>query len=261
MFLLHKITTALLLPLLLLMAANGALAAQPRYSVTIYAAASLKDALDAVLRTRELQGHGAAKAIYGASSALARQIQQGAPADVFISADTDWMDYLAQRTLLRDGTRVHWLTNRLVLIAPASGKSPLAIAPKFPLAAALGNDRLAIADPDSVPAGRYAKASLQALGVWNEVARKLAPTDNVRAALMLVARGEVPFGIVYATDAAAEPRVRILGEFPAHTHPPILYPAAIVLHSRSADAPALLAFLRSGEARTIWRKFGFGIVQ
>jgi molybdate transport system substrate-binding protein len=257
MFLLKK----RLLVFLLLLAGNGVLLAQPRVGVTVYAAASLKDALDALLRTRESQGLGAAKVVYAASSTLARQIEHGAPADLFIAADSDWMDYLAQRNLLRGGTRVNLLSNRLVLIAPVGSKSSLVIAPQFLLVAALGKDRLAIADPDSVPAGKYGKAALQALGVWNEVSRKLAPTENVRTALMLVARGEAPLGIVYASDAAADARVRIVGEFPPRTHAPIVYPAALLAQSRSGEAPALLDYLRSAAAQAVWRKFGFGVAQ
>lgn len=237
-----------------------ALLAQPRDSVTLYAAASVQDALDAVLALREKQGRGSAKAVYAASSTLARQIEHGAPADLFLSADAEWMDYLAQRKLLRNGTRVNLFSNRLVLITPAGAKSDLLIAPKFALAAALGNGRLAIADPDSVPAGKYGRMALQALGVWPEVSRKLAPAENVRAALMLVARGEAPFGIVYASDAVAERRVRVQGEFAPHTHAPIVYPAAIIARSRSGAAQAMLEYLQSNDARVLWRQYGLGAV-
>jgi molybdate transport system substrate-binding protein len=152
---------------------------------------------------------------------------------------------------------VNLLSNRLVLVAPGDSKVALTIAPKFPLAAALGDNRLAIADPGSVPAGKYGKAALEALGVWRSVAPKLAPGENVRAALALVARGEAPFGIVYRTDALAERKVRVVGEFPANLHPPIVYPAALLADSRSKSAERLLRFLRSVEARAVWRKFGF----
>ena len=169
------------------------------------------------------------------------------------------MDYLDQRKFIRAGSRVILLSNRLVLIAPAASKVVLTIAPNFPLAAALGDSRLAIADPASVPAGKYGKAALQALGVWPAVFSKLAPGENVRAALALVARGEVPFGIVYSTDAIAERKVRVVGEFPANLHPPIVYPAAILADSRSKVAEALLRLLRSAEVQAVWRKFGFGV--
>lgn len=235
--------------------ASGA-QAQPRTAVTVYAAASLKDALDHLLQTR-----GAVKTIYAASSTLARQIEHGAPADIFIAADAEWMDYVAQRKLLRAGSRFNLLTNRLVLIAPAADTRSLVIAPQFPLAAALGAGRLAMAEPASVPAGKYAKAALQALGVWDEVARKIAPAENVRAAMLLVARGETPLGIVYVSDTVAERRVRVLGEFPASSHAPIVYPAALLAAGNNADAAALLAFLRSAEARAVWRKYGFGVAE
>lgn len=255
LFLLIKKSKALLLLGLL----SGPLWAQPQAPVAIYAAASLKDALDAILKTQGRLLHGTAKPVYAASSTLARQIEYGAPADVFIAADTDWMDYLAQRKLLLQGTRVNLLTNRLVLIVPAGSKAELAIAPQFPLAAALGGGRLALADPGSVPAGRYAKSALQALGVWDAVARQVAPMENVRAALLLVARSEAPFGIVYASDAVAETRVRVLGEFPARSHAPIVYAAAVLAQSRSAQARALLEHLRSDAALAVWRKYGFGV--
>lgn len=231
--------------------------AQTRSNVNVYAAASMKESLDELARQFDKQGGGRVLVSYGASPALARQIEKGAPADLFISADLDWMDYLDQRKFIRANTRVNLVSNRLVLIAPADSKAVLNIAPKFPLADALKGNRLAMADPDSVPAGKYSKATLEALGVWREVAPKIARGENVRAALALVARGEVPFGIVYSTDAIAERKVRVIGEFPAHLHPPIVYPAAVLADSRSPSAPALLRFLRSGEARAVWRKFGF----
>jgi molybdate transport system substrate-binding protein len=255
LFLFNKIFLALLL-----CSTPGALLAQPHGALTVYAAASLKDALDVLLKARETQGHGRTTAVYAASSTLARQIEHGAPADLFIAADSDWMDHLAQRKLLRDGTRVNLLSNRLALIAPSQSKTELTIAPNFALDAVLGkHGRLAIADPASVPAGRYGKAALQALGVWHALSQRLAPTENVRAALMLVARGEAPLGIVYTSDAQAEPRVRVVGVFPAHTHAPIVYPAAVLAQSRAAGAQALLDDLRGSDARTLWRKFGFGM--
>ncbi len=231
--------------------------AQTRADITVYAAASLKEGLDELTGRFEKQGQGKVRVSYGASSALARQIEKGAPADLFISADLDWMDYLDQRKLIRPGSRVNLLSNRLALIAPADSKVVLAIAPKFPLAAALGDGRLAMADPDSVPAGKYGKAALEALGVWHEVAPKVARAENVRAALALVARGEAPFGIVYRTDTVAERKVRAIGEFSVKLHPPIVYPAALLADGRSKTTAALLDFLRSAEARAVWRKFGF----
>ncbi len=232
--------------------------AQSRADVTIFAAASLQDALDELAREYARQGRGRAVVSYASSPTLARQIEKGAPADIFISADTDWMDYLAKRGLIRIETRVDLLSNRLVLIAPADSQSTLVIGPRFPLAELLGDRRLAMADPDSVPAGKYGKAALEALGVWGEVAPKVARAENVRAALALVARAEAPFGVVYRTDALAERRVRTVGDFPAGLHPPIVYPAAVVADSRSKIAYEYLRYLRSTAAAAVWQRHGFG---
>jgi molybdate transport system substrate-binding protein len=169
------------------------------------------------------------------------------------------MDYLDQRRLLQPGTRANLLTNALVLVAPAASTSTLKIGPGFALAAALGRDRLALANPDSVPAGKYAKAALEKLGVWASVERQAARAENVRAALALVARGETPFGIVYRTDALADKGVRIVDTFPAGTHPDIVYPAALVAGARSPAAAALLAFLRAPASRATWTRHGFGL--
>ncbi len=226
-------------------------------TLTVFAAASLKEALDDQVKQFEARTGDKVVVSYAASNALAKQIESGAPADVFVSADLDWMDYLESRQLLAPKTRVELLRNRLVLIAPADSKAALQIAPNFPLAAALGNDRLAIANPDSVPAGKYAKAALQALDVWPTVEKQIARTENVRAALVLVARGEAPFGIVYATDAAAEPKVRVVGTFAENTHPPIVYPIALVAGQRPAAANALVAYLASAAARPTWQRYGF----
>ncbi|HYA47312.1 MAG TPA: molybdate ABC transporter substrate-binding protein [Burkholderiales bacterium] len=224
----------------------------------VLAAASLKDALDEAVRTFDANTGQNTKVSYGASSALARQIERGAPADLFLSADVEWMDYLAGRKLIRTETRVDLLTNRLVLISPAASNVTMQIAPGFPLAAALGNGRLAMADPDYVPAGKYGRAALQSMGVWTSVSTKIAPSEDVRAALRLVARGETPLGIVYRTDALAERKVRIVAEFPATSHPLIVYPAAVTAVSKSAAASRLLDFLRSPAARAIWIRHGFG---
>ena len=232
--------------------------AQPRADVTIYAAASLRDALDELAREYERQGRGKAAISYAGSPMLARQIEKGAPADIFISADTDWMDHLAKLGRIRIETRVSLLSNRLVLIASAGSQATLRIGPRFPLAELLGDRRLAMADPDSVPAGKYGKAALEGLGVWSEVAPKVARAENVRAALALVARAEAPFGIVYRTDALAEPRVRTVGEFPAELHPPIIYPAAVVPTGRSKIAYEYLRYLRSSSASAVWQRHGFG---
>ena len=230
-------------------------------NVTVFAAASLKEALDAQARQFEARTGGKVIVAYAASNALAKQIEAGAPADVFISADVDWMDYLDQRRLLVPNTRVTLLRNALVLIAPAASNVKLKVAPGFGLAAALGNGRLAIANPDSVPAGKYGKDALEALGVWTSVEKQLARTENVRAALALVARGEAPLGIVCGTDAFAEKGVRIVDTFPANSHPPILYPAAVVTTGRSPVSRSLLDYLRSPSAAAVWTKYGFGVVE
>ncbi|MBP7651654.1 MAG: molybdate ABC transporter substrate-binding protein [Phenylobacterium sp.] len=227
--------------------------------VTVFAAASLKNALDEVGVAYAAKTSGAARFSYAGSSAIARQIEQGAPADVYISADSDWMDYLAGKKLIVPGSRRDLLTNHLALIAPADAKVSLKIGKGMRLALALGAGRLAVAGPD-VPAGRYAKASLIKLGAWNSVSGKLVQAENVRAALQFVARGEAPLGIVYDTDAKVEPRVRIVGLFPDASHPPIVYPAALVAGGRNPRAQAFLAFLRGPEARAVFRKYGFVVL-
>jgi molybdate transport system substrate-binding protein len=235
----------------------GPVHAQARPDVTVFAAASLRDALDELARSYEKQGRGKVVVSYAGSPTLALQIEKGAPADVFVSADKDWMDYLARRGLIRIETRVNLLTNRLVLIAPGDSNAAFRIGPRFPLAALLGNGRLAMADPDSVPAGKYGRSALEALGVWEEVAPKVARAENVRAALALVARGEAPFGVVYKTDALAEPRVKQIGEFASGLHPEIVYPAAVVAGTRSKTAYEFLRHLRSIAAAAVWRRHGF----
>jgi len=224
--------------------------------VTVFAAASLKNAFDDVIAAFTAKTHIAARASYGASSALARQIEQGAPADVFVSADVDWMDYLAKKDLIVANSRRALLSNHLALIAPADSKTALKIGPNMPLAAALGSDRLAVAGPD-VPAGKYAQASLTTLGVWASVQDKLAQAESVRAALAFVARGETPLGIVYDTDAKVEPKVRIVGLFPDSSHAPIIYPAAIIAASHNPDAAAFMRFLQGPEATAIFHRYGF----
>jgi molybdate transport system substrate-binding protein len=225
-------------------------------TVTVFAAASLKDALDENVRAYQAQSGDRIVVSYAASSALAKQIESGAPADLFISADLDWMDYLEQRRLIRTDTRRNLLRNRLVLIAPADSKASVNIAPGFPLATLLGNGRLAIANPDAVPAGKYAKASLEALRVWKDVQSKVAAAENVRAALVLVSRGEAPFGIVYKTDAAADSKVRVVGVFPENTHPPIIYPIAVTAAGKPA-AGIFLSWLGEPDAKAIFEKHGF----
>jgi len=235
---------------LLLAAVSGPALAQ---SPVVFAAASLKNALD------DVAALSPSKPVisYGASSALAKQIENGAPAQLFISADLDWMDYLEQHKLLRDGTRKNILGNKLVLIAPAGSSVQADIRPGFPLAALLGEGRLATPDPPS-PAGKYTKAALEKLGVWDSVAGKLAPAADVRAALALVARGEAPLGTVYATDAAVEPRVRVVAAFPEDSLPPIIYPAALTSTAPASGAAAdFLSLLGSPAARKAFEKYGF----
>jgi molybdate transport system substrate-binding protein len=226
--------------------------------LTVFAAASLKESMDALRRAFDASSGNKTKVVYAGSNALARQIEAGAPADVFISADLEWADYLDARKLLKAGTRVNLAANALVLVAPASSNASVRIGPGFDLAGALGGGKLAMANPDSVPAGRYGKSALEALGVWKSVERQVVGADNVRAALSFVARGEAPFGIVYKTDAIAEKGVRIVDTFPASSHEPIVYPAAIVASSKSpAEAAALLTYLQSPPARTTWTTYGF----
>lgn len=227
----------------------------------VFAAASLKNALDAVAASWKKETGKSVTISYAASSVLARQIEQGAPADIFISADLDWMDWLQQRNLIKTDTRQVLLGNDLVLIAPAESKISFRISSGADLAGALGDGRLSIGEAKSVPAGKYGKEALERLGMWADVANKLAQSDNVRAALALVARGEAPLGIVYATDAKAEPKVRIVDIFPDATHPPIVYPAAIVSSSIKPAARAFPDFLRSADATAIFVKHGFRHVE
>jgi len=228
----------------------------------VFAAASLQGSLDEQVRQFEATTGNRVVVSYGASNALARQIEAGAPADLFLSADLEWMDYLDVHHRLAPGTRAALLRNTLVLVAPKSSMVKLDLTPGLALAAALGDGKLAMANPESVPAGKYGKAALESLGVWSSIERQVARTQNVRAALALVARGEAPLGIVYRTDALAEPAVRIVGTFPAGSHPPVVYPAALIAGSpASAAATALLDALRSPAARPVWEKHGFGVAQ
>src|SRR6266567_5032331 len=215
-----------------LIAATLSLPAQAQFrDVLVFGAASLKNALDEANSLFLFENGSGIKVSYGASSALAKQIENGAPADVFISADPDWMDYVAERKLINPETREKFLGNKLVLITGANSNVALTIGQNFPLAQALGNGRLAMADPAAVPAGKYGKAALEKLGVWASIANKVAPAQDVRATLLLVSRGEAPLGIVYQTDAAADKNVKIVGAFPESTHPPIIYPIAVTTAS------------------------------
>jgi len=227
----------------------------------VFAAASLKNALDDAAARYKDQTGKTVRINYAGSSALAKQIEQAAPADIFFSANLDWMDYLEERDLIKKETRVTLLGNTIVLVAPKDSNAEIAIEPDMKLAELLGDDgRLAMANVDSVPAGKYGKAALGHLGVWDAVADKIVQADNVRAALAFVASGEVPLGIVYATDAAAEPNVRIVGVFPDDSHPPILYPVALTASSENPDAAAFLDFIQSDVARPAFEKQGFVLV-
>ncbi len=226
-------------------------------TLTIFAAASMKNAVDDINAAFTRQTGIKTVASYAASPALAKQIEQGAPADVFASADLDWMDYLAQKKLIKNGTRTNLLGNRLVLIAPKDSKiTEIAIGPGFDLAKLAGDGRIATADVRVVPVGKYAKAALEKLGSWTAAERKFAMTDNVRVALALVGRGEAALGIVYETDAKVEPNVKIVGHFPENSHPPIVYPVALTANAKP-DAAKYLAFLRAGTAQVIFERYGF----
>lgn len=226
----------------------------------VFAAASLKTALDDIAKQWQSETGKTVKVSYASSSALAKQIEAGAPADIFISADSDWMNYVAGKNLIKSATRVDLLGNRIVLVAAKDDKTTLKIAPGFDLAGALKNDRLAMANVASVPAGKYGKEALEKLGVWGAVEKKVAQADDVRAALLLVSRGEAPFGIVYQTDAAADAKLRILDVFPPTSHAPIVYPASVLAASKNADAEAFLAYLRSAKAKPLFEKQGFGVL-
>jgi molybdate transport system substrate-binding protein len=222
----------------------------------VLAAASLTNVMGELSPAWEKSGGAHVKLSFAASSVLARQIEAGSNADVFISADQEWMDYLQTRNLIARASRVNLVGNRLVLIAPADSRLELTIKPGFDLAGALAGGRLATGDPDTVPVGRYARSALTSLGVWDQVADRLVRADNVRGAMTFVSRGEVPLGIVYATDAQIDQKVRIVATFPDNTHAPITYPAAATAVA-GPDAAAFLAFLRSNEAAPVWKKFGF----
>lgn len=233
--------------------------AQDDAGLTVFAAASLKEALDEAAAAYRKQTGVPVRVSYAASSALARQIEQGAPADVFFSADLEWMDYLQKRNRLDVATRRSLLGNRLVLIAPRASKAQVDLKRPATLLAALGDGRLAVGQTRTVPAGKYAKASLESLSLWNGVRPRLAESESVRAALMLVARGETPLGIVYASDAKAEPGVRVVATFPEDSHPPIVYPVAALRGARAAQAARFVQWLASPDADALFTKRGFAV--
>lgn len=232
-------------------------AAADAKTITVFAAASMKNALDEVDAAYSAKSGVKIVASYAASSVLAKQLEQAAPADVFVSADLAWMDYAIKKKSINEATRVNLLGNKIVLIAPKDSKiDKVDIKQGFDFAKLAGDGRIAVGDVTSVPAGKYAKAALEKLGSWPATQPKLAMAENVRAALALVSRGEAVLGIVYETDAKVDPGVKILGSFPEGSHPPIIYPVAATANANN-DTGAYLAFLRSAAAKTIFEKYGF----
>ena len=226
-------------------------------NVIVFAAASLKNALDNVNAAWKAETGKEATISYAASSTLAKQIENAAPADIFISADLQWMKYLSDKKLIKPGSEVELLGNRIVLIAPKDSKAETTITPGFDLATLIGDGKLAMADVKAVPAGKYGKAALEKLGVWSSVEGKVAQAENVRAALKLVATGEAALGIVYQTDAHAEPAVKVISTFPADSHEPIIYPVGITTESKNADAEAFVKFVQSAKAKELFEAEGF----
>jgi molybdate transport system substrate-binding protein len=225
----------------------------------VFAAASTKNAAEDIAKLYAADGKGNVTFSFASSSDLAKQIENGAPATIFISADTKWMDYLAERNLIVADSRRDLLGNKLVLVAPNDSNLAVDLAANTPLADKLGDGKLAMGEPESVPAGRYGKAALEALGVWAQVEPKVARTKDVRAALALVERGEAAAGIVYATDAAISKKVKVVAEFPAETHPKIVYPTALVAGKDDEAARAFYDFLNGPQARTVFLEYGFTV--
>jgi molybdate transport system substrate-binding protein len=228
-------------------------------SVTIFAAASTTNAITDISKLFAEKNKAKVTHSFASSSTLAKQIEQGAPADVYLSANPKWMNYLAEKQSIEPQSRFDLLGNRIVLIAPASSTVKITVGPKFDLAKVLGNDKLAMGDPDHVPAGIYGKQALVKLGVWKDVEPKVARAKDVRAALALVERGEAPLGVVYATDAAITKKVKVVGVFPENSHPPIVYPVALVKGKGTPTAKSYLEFLKSSAAKTVFEKYGFSV--
>lgn len=239
----------------------GSAVAVQAAEVTVLAAASLTDALGRIDAGFERASGHTVRAVFGGSSALAKQLERGAPADLFISADVPWMDYLAKANLIDPASRFDLLGNHLVLVAPAASAGSITIDPTLDLAGMLKSGKLSVADTNAVPAGKYAKAALQKLGLWDKVEPSLAQNENVRAALALVERGEAPLGIVYRTDALVA-KVEVIGTFPEDSHPPIVYPVALTLQGAKSDAAKdYLAYLRSDAAKAVFEQAGFVILK
>ncbi|HEY7808052.1 MAG TPA: molybdate ABC transporter substrate-binding protein [Croceibacterium sp.] len=239
------------------LAACGSAVSQPQ-PLVVLAAASLQEALQVEADAWAKQGHPRPILSFAASSALARQVESGAPADLFLSADEEWMDTVQKAGDLRQGTRRDLLGNSIVLIAPRASAAKVDLSRAAGLTDAIGNGRLAMADPDAVPAGKYGKAALEHLGLWDALADKVVRAENVRAALALVESGEAPLGIVYATDAAASDKVRVVAAFPPGSYPPIRYPVAVLATSRNPQAASFEQFLESNQGRAIFARYGFG---
>lgn len=245
----------------LLLSTTLALPAAAAEPTTVFAAASLKNALDEAGKAFTAESGLPVRASYAASSALARQIEQGAPADLFASADLEWMDYLAARKLIRSETKVNLLANRLVVVAPKDATVSEAAFTAEWFTRALGPDgRLATGEVSSVPIGKYAKAAFEKLGLWTQVQPRLAQADNVRAALALVSRGEAPLGVVYESDAKSDPGVKVVGVFPADSHPPVVYPFAVTAEAKGEGGARFLTYLRSKAARRFFEAQGFTMI-
>ncbi|MCJ8237658.1 molybdate ABC transporter substrate-binding protein [Peteryoungia algae] len=258
----RPLKTSILALMMLTLCLSGAIVSGARAEepVTVFAAASLKESLEEISEAWRSDTGEDIRFSFAASSALARQIEQGAPADIFLSADLRWMDYLDEAGMIRTDTRMDLLGNQIVLVAPRDATITTKIAPDFPLAALLGGGRLAMANVAAVPAGTYGKAALESLGLWDSLKDRIAQAENVRAALLLVSRGEAPLGIVYETDAKVDPGVRILDRFPEESHPAIVYPAALTTDGQNPRAADFLAYLQGSDARAIFTAAGFTVL-
>lgn len=254
-------TIAMMLGLMFLQGIGGGVAvhAAETGAVTVFAAASTTNAITDISKMFEAKNKAKVTHSFASSSTLAKQIEQGAPADVFLSADRKWMNYLAEKQSIEPQSRFDLLGNKIVLIAPVSSTVKITVGPKFDLAKVLGNEKLAMGDPDHVPAGIYGKQALIKLEVWKDVESKVARAKDVRAALALVERGEAPLGIVYSTDAAITKKVKVVGVFPEDSHPPIVYPVALVKGKATPIAKSYLEFLKSADAKTVFEKYGFSV--
>ena len=245
---------------IVLLVGNAGMVLAASDSITVFAAASTTNAVTEIGALFSQQNEERFLPSFASSSTLAKQIDNGAPADIYISANKKWMDYLEEKKMIESGTRIDLLSNRIVLIVPAgSSVDTIAIAPGFDLLPFIGDSRLSMGDPDHVPAGIYGKQALESLGVWAAVESHVARAKDVRAALALVEQGEAPVGLVYATDAAISKKVRVVGTFPETSHPPIVYPVAIVTGKQSPATDRFMALLQSPEAKSIFEKYGFAV--